>query len=488
MTDLPTSRHPEKGRYVYDQLDGRPDDTLRILHLQPGSGEDALQCSLSLARCSDKPRYSALSYVWGSSKTTILVDNQVLSVPSSLSDFLRQLRHPVEYLPLWADAICVDQENLRERGHQVQLMGSIYTNATVVHAWLGEDTCQVASSLGVLPTLPATLDTSNKSGTAIQAVKSLRLGDPEFTKSVLNENTRNPTRDENFPVCERKVPESEKIRPCAPQPSTSALKHRQDPLKRTLKIGGNEILERPQAWKAMIDICHRKYWTRLWVVQEFILARSFVLCIGASQVSWIDFLRLAIFCGAHSRKAGSVSKEIRAWEERWKATYCTSCPIYPFTRSPLYARRKHVPWTLFALWQMQECEDPRDKVYALLSLAEFPYGCEIRPNYEQCVISLYSELCRQTSKVPLDTSALQKDLGVSLQQIQEHGGHFPGCLIKGQSGQVCSILGKAQALKIDTLSVEFSRTGPGNHSKPPDALRCFAKVSSAVRHLLRAIH
>jgi hypothetical protein len=40
---------------------------------------------------------------------------------------------------IWVDALCIDQENLKERNFQVQQMGSIYRNAAFVFAWLGEE-------------------------------------------------------------------------------------------------------------------------------------------------------------------------------------------------------------------------------------------------------------------------------------------------------------------------------------------------------------
>ncbi|KAH7094885.1 heterokaryon incompatibility protein-domain-containing protein [Paraphoma chrysanthemicola] len=39
---------------------------------------------------------------------------------------------------LWIDALCIDQQNVFERNHQVQQMGAIYKNATQVLAWLGD--------------------------------------------------------------------------------------------------------------------------------------------------------------------------------------------------------------------------------------------------------------------------------------------------------------------------------------------------------------
>ncbi|KAK7710529.1 hypothetical protein SLS63_012959 [Diaporthe eres] len=40
---------------------------------------------------------------------------------------------------VWADSVCIDQDNLDEKAHQVQFMGMIYNNASRVLICLGED-------------------------------------------------------------------------------------------------------------------------------------------------------------------------------------------------------------------------------------------------------------------------------------------------------------------------------------------------------------
>lgn len=42
-------------------------------------------------------------------------------------------------LPIWVDALCINQADLAERATQVQLMGRIYKSAYVVFAWVGKD-------------------------------------------------------------------------------------------------------------------------------------------------------------------------------------------------------------------------------------------------------------------------------------------------------------------------------------------------------------
>ncbi|KAH7364025.1 heterokaryon incompatibility protein-domain-containing protein [Rhexocercosporidium sp. MPI-PUGE-AT-0058] len=67
-----------------------------------------------------------MPYVWGDE-----------SPRSSTS--VRQTLHEQFTFPtyLWIDAVCIDQNNIEERGQQVSLMFEIYTKASVVIAWLG---------------------------------------------------------------------------------------------------------------------------------------------------------------------------------------------------------------------------------------------------------------------------------------------------------------------------------------------------------------
>ncbi|KAF3003576.1 hypothetical protein E8E13_006533 [Curvularia kusanoi] len=63
-----------------------------------------------------------------------------MAVTQNLSLALQSLRTPHEDRILWIDAICIDQNNDKERGHQVRQMGSIYAKAEQVLIWLGSAT------------------------------------------------------------------------------------------------------------------------------------------------------------------------------------------------------------------------------------------------------------------------------------------------------------------------------------------------------------
>lgn len=120
-------------------------NTIRLLRILPNENEDAdIKCTLFVYPLYDSGRgthrYEALSYVWGDAddSRSICVNGHRLTVRANLHIALSRLRDPVLDRIIWIDAICINQEDLNERGHQVQLMAKIYSKASQVVIWLGE--------------------------------------------------------------------------------------------------------------------------------------------------------------------------------------------------------------------------------------------------------------------------------------------------------------------------------------------------------------
>jgi len=109
--------------------------------LLPGSGKGVISCTLNRVACNDLPStaYAALSWAWGDPNITrtILVGGHDKEVPINLKAALWHLRHAYEPLLLWVDALCINQADAEERGHQVQIMGDIYRGADRVLVRLG---------------------------------------------------------------------------------------------------------------------------------------------------------------------------------------------------------------------------------------------------------------------------------------------------------------------------------------------------------------
>ena len=93
------------------------------------------------SRRGSAPHYEALSYTWGESTQdhTILLNGGVrISITDNLHRALRRVRYVTKIRTLWIDALCINQDDDIERSHQVQVMGLIYKTASCVNIWLGE--------------------------------------------------------------------------------------------------------------------------------------------------------------------------------------------------------------------------------------------------------------------------------------------------------------------------------------------------------------
>jgi hypothetical protein len=126
------------------------DEWIRVFRIEPvlhSSGQ--IRCEMKAVKLKEKPIYSALSYTWGSAEDgqEVLLNGEPIYMRSNLCQFLRVLQScqvPGSGDWLWADAICINQADVEERGQQVASMGKIYRGASQMFAWLGEDEDNVA--------------------------------------------------------------------------------------------------------------------------------------------------------------------------------------------------------------------------------------------------------------------------------------------------------------------------------------------------------
>jgi hypothetical protein len=129
-------------KFTYQPLDlDRP--AVRFVRILAGYPTDPIQCEIFqgwIEEYGGGMPYEALSYTWGSvEKTAIIeVDKSTMLVTTNLYQALQRLRFGNQDRILWVDAICIDQDNMEERRHQVQHMSDIYKNAECVLVWLGE--------------------------------------------------------------------------------------------------------------------------------------------------------------------------------------------------------------------------------------------------------------------------------------------------------------------------------------------------------------
>ena len=98
-------------------------------------------CSFLYGNVPGCPSYIALSYTWGDAgvQRNLRIEScGNLSIRHNLHVYLHMRSLAIKQATyLWIDAICIDQSNVHERNHQVNLMKEIYTAASAVDIWLG---------------------------------------------------------------------------------------------------------------------------------------------------------------------------------------------------------------------------------------------------------------------------------------------------------------------------------------------------------------
>ncbi|KIX00455.1 uncharacterized protein Z518_10595 [Rhinocladiella mackenziei CBS 650.93] len=110
----------------------------RLLTVMKGAHDRDLRFQFKEAVPSLTQQYTAISYTWGNDAQTetIHVDGHPLRIKPNLWACLYTLRR-YYWQYIWADAICINQDDVTEKNQQVRMMDQIYRNATVVSVWLG---------------------------------------------------------------------------------------------------------------------------------------------------------------------------------------------------------------------------------------------------------------------------------------------------------------------------------------------------------------
>lgn len=142
----------------------KPTQEIRLLQILPGNyWDDIPKLTLRTYSFDDCPNYVALSYEWGSEEHPydVIINRTVVQVRQNLWAALKYLRELQSSEPetnifkdatpkLWIDALCINQADDVEKGHQVALMGHIYRQAAQTVAWLGPATKSLALAMQCL--------------------------------------------------------------------------------------------------------------------------------------------------------------------------------------------------------------------------------------------------------------------------------------------------------------------------------------------------
>ena len=111
---------------------------IRLVVLLPGEYSDPIRCGIIHVLLGGT-EFDAVSYTWATekgddrqSKVVQIGDRHSMHVTINCEYALRQLRDQHTERRLWIDAICINQEDINERSHQVGIMDQIFSTANCV--------------------------------------------------------------------------------------------------------------------------------------------------------------------------------------------------------------------------------------------------------------------------------------------------------------------------------------------------------------------
>jgi len=239
--------------YQYKRLQPRE---IRVLWLNAGQGDAPLGGRLEIAPIDrftayrNNPRanlitcpdwFMALSYCWGDSSTpfSLPTPDGTLTITASLRSAFQRVRLSECDRPIWADGICINQNDTSEKEQQILLMREVYTSAYAVIADIGHVTPTLETALDLIKTffLHAVRSGLNIGGTPLTYQRTLQflgLPDPPLPKGPV------PADD--------------------------------DP-----------------AWAAVTEFLCRPYFRRVWIIQEFVLAAETTMLLGDVMMDWQAF-------------------------------------------------------------------------------------------------------------------------------------------------------------------------------------------------------
>ncbi len=117
----------------------------------------------------------------------------------------------------------------------------------------------------------------------------------------------------------------------------------------------------PFDWMLAIPVlANREYWSRFWVIQEFLLAQDVTLHCSNRAMNWLDFK------GMLCREAGI--SEVTADYDGGQTESYSALPLIMARHVDKHPRFLQPLYDLVISHHTSQCKDPRDRIFALLGL------------------------------------------------------------------------------------------------------------------------
>jgi hypothetical protein len=311
-----------------------------------------MQISLREVRSSDEPEYEALSYTWATENgdttlsSTVYCEGAAIQVTKNCEDALRRLRHRDGERILWVDAICINQTDDKERGHQVGQMREIYSKATQVLIWLGSASDDVDEISG-LPVSGIFMEHLGPMAAEVRQLKpGLPLGDPR------NGPYSSPLYQELLS-----------------QAYEGALTGKHKPLYRGFR-----------------NIVSRNWWNRIWVIQEAAVAKSAILICSEHTADYSVFYTLYRLLATDLRSQATYAW--KAFKESRRHLDCVHRAKLPADVN----NRLSIVFRVLDTVRELEASDPRDNIFGILGLSETFRTILPSPDYCKTPTEIFTEV------------------------------------------------------------------------------------------------
>ena len=232
-------------------------------------------------------------------------------------------------------ALCIDQTNIPERNYQVSIMKHIYSQALRTFVYLRESCLLDGKLLKLVISLMQ----------LAQSVKELSLAEQETMKplDVVTSRARDRAirflelKDAGFPGAETRTTDL----------LSAGLPHPQHP-----------------AWEAMNSLLSRPWFSRMWIIQEVVLSPDVFIMLGGYEMGW-DSVSKSVFVYTEFGLIGvTKSQNVTVLKEFQKSV---ATVLGTLRLKDDFQCRSLIK--LLNSFRHCHSSDPRDKVYALLGLA-----------------------------------------------------------------------------------------------------------------------
>ena len=266
-------------------------------------------------------------------------------VTDNLAAALKRLRLSDSSRILWVDAICINQSDCAEKSQQVAQMAAIYANAARVVAWLGE---KPRISLDVREITELS-----------QRVEEIGLQSPSHRNRELILQW------------------------------VYGVKERVDWMMRISDAAQNVNFH---------HLYESVWFTRMWIVQEALLANHLTLCFGTDEVEWADFERVMLLLHAVNAAIAlpMPSREVfikHSWSlvevrDRWRRSLSSHGLPNESDQAAEMAYYMHQ-------LRRRSCKDDRDRIFALQGLLRGgDGGSVVQPDYAKSAVQVFTEFAR----------------------------------------------------------------------------------------------